>query len=123
MRSNHVQSILCVVACSWVVLVPPGLSYYWLIDSEIHAQIDAVRYGQTPDGRTLPGCAERPAHDHPAGAAVSVSAISLASIFQIASYYDADTPAKRSSLGGKRVDDAVIGESIALPPLEHPPRV
>ena len=105
------------------MVVPPGLSFYWLIDPEIHAQIDADRYGQTPDGRTLPGRPGRPAHDHLASPAVSVSALSLASIFQFAAYHDPYTSADCSSPGSQPTDHAAIGESIALPPLERPPRV
>jgi len=115
--------MVCLLACGWVTLVPPGLSRFGLIDPEVHAQIDAERYGQTPDGHTLPGYPERPPHEHPVTAAVSVSAISLASVFRAAARHDVFTPAQQPSLSGGHIDTEVIAESIAIAPLEPPPRV
>jgi hypothetical protein len=60
MKRIPVRQMVCLLACGWVTLVPPGLSRFGLIDPEVHAQIDAERYGQTPDGHTLPGYPERP---------------------------------------------------------------
>lgn len=122
MKFNLVRSLVCAMACGWVMLVPPGLSYYWLIDPEAHAEIDAGLYGQTPDGRTLPGYPERPPHEHPASAAMSVAAIPLASVYHTAAAYDVFASAQQPWLGDKHIDAEVIAESAAVSPLERPPR-
>lgn len=82
MKLRRVRQLVCLLACGWVVVVPPGLSYYWLIDPEIHAQIDVERYGQSPHGQTLPGFLERPPHEHPASLGIGVSIISLTSVLR-----------------------------------------
>jgi hypothetical protein len=119
---RSLQRAIVAVVCAWLVLVPPGLSYYWLIDPEVHTQIDAERFGQTPDGRTLPDHPERPPHEHPASAAMVVSAILLVAVFGVVVYRDVLVVAQRPWLHDRRFEAGLIGESVALRPPKPPPR-
>lgn len=118
---RFLQRAIVAAVCAWLVLVPPGLSYYWLIDPEVHVEVDADRYGQTLDGRTLPGYPERPPHEHPVSAAMVVSALLLTAIFGVV-YGDVLVAAQRPWLHSRRFEAGLIGESIALPPPKPPPR-
>ncbi len=104
------------------MLVQPGLSYYWLIDPQIHAEIDAEEYGQTPDGHTLPGHEQHAPHDHPAGQGIVVSAPLLINPFGAEFYQALFAPAKSPALCDRCPNLAVFASSIALDPPEQPPR-
>ena len=116
------RSFVCLIVCGWLALVQPGLSYYWLIDPHVHAEIDAERYDQLPDGRMLPGHPYHPPHEHPSSDGLStthpaafdddVSACSFAICWE----------ANRPALQGRHAEAAVIARAVFLDPPEHPPR-
>ena len=114
--------IVCLVVCGWLALVQPGLSYYWLIDPQLHAEIDADRYGQLPDGHMLPGQPYQPPHEHtssdglptphPAALDDDTSACSRAIAWE----------ANRPALQNNHAEAVVIVRAVFLDPPEHPPR-
>ncbi len=116
------RSFVCLIVCGWLALVQPGLSYYWLIDPSLHAKIDAERYGQLPDGRTLPGHPHHPPHEHPSSgglpttgaAALDGCAVAYSSVI----FWEANRP----SLHSRPAEAAVIARAVFLDPPEHPPR-
>jgi hypothetical protein len=112
MTSHYAHRILCVVACFWLMLVQPGLSYFWLIDPDLHAQIDAERYGQALDGEALPESPRRPLHDHPFAAGIPIPATSLRNAFDAAFYTRVFSAAHRPSLGDH-------GSKPASPPSQR----
>ena len=122
MTSHHAHRILCVVACFWLMLVQPGLSYFWLIDPDLHAQIDAERYGQALDGEALPGSPRRPLHDHPFAAGIPIPATSLRNAFDAAFYTRVFSAAHRPSLGDRWIEAGVTAQPADLPTPDHPPR-
>lgn len=111
-----------VFVAMWLAFVQPGMSYYWLIDSEVHAQIDAELYGQRPDGETLPGHAPHPPHEHPVSPGMSVSGSTLANPFDAAFYRMLLSPAQRLALFNQCAELEVAAQSITLEPPDHPPR-
>ena len=115
---------LCVylILCGWVALVQPGLSYYWLIDPRVHADIDAERYGQSTDGHMLPGHPYHPPHEHPSSGGLPITdPVTLAdeaSAYPHAIFWEANRP----SLQSRYAEAAVIVRVVYLDPPEHPPR-
>ncbi len=108
--------------CSWLALMQPGMSVFWLIAPAIHARIDADEYGQTIDGRPLPDRPVRPPHSHPSDDAFPNSAVSPLTGFDRTFYQTLFSPAGRPSLNGERAETSVTAQSIALAPPDHPPR-
>ena len=115
--------LLCLIVASWLAFAQPGTSYFALIDPIIHAQIDAERYGQQPDGETLPGHEPRPPHEHPAVPGITVPGLTLVNPFGSAFYTALLSPAQRLALLDRRVEMAVITQSITLEPPDQPPRL
>jgi hypothetical protein len=113
---------VCLIVCGWLTLVQPGLSYYWLIDPHVHAEIDADRYGQLPDGRMLPGHPYQPPHEHPSSG--GIPATHPATLDNDASAYSSviSWEANRPSLQSRFTEAAVIPHAVFLDPPEHPPR-
>jgi hypothetical protein len=117
-----IQPLVCLIVCAWVALVQPGLSYYWLIDPHVHAEIDAERYDQLPDGRMLPGHPYHPPHEHPSsGGLPSTDPVTLedaASACSHAIFWEANRPSLQKDFS----EAAVIIHAVYLEPPEHPPR-
>lgn len=120
---SAVRLSLSVFLSVWVAVVQPGLSYFWLIDPQVHADIDAEEYGQTSDGRMLPGYPWRPPHDHPSSASLSITDLMQHNVFDAAFYDMVFSPAARLALQDSRPESQVIEKSIAVPPPDQPPRV
>jgi hypothetical protein len=112
----------CLIVAIWLAFVQPSMSYYWLIDPAVHAQIDAELYGQRPDGETLPGYVPHPPHEHPANPSITISGLTLSNPFGSAFYRALLSPAERLALVGQRSELAVIVQQIALAPPDQPPR-
>ncbi|MGH2593759.1 MAG: hypothetical protein ACRDGG_09625 [Anaerolineae bacterium] len=122
MKFDLVQRIVSLVICCGLALVPIGLSSYWLIDFAVHARIDAGLYGQTPDGRPLPGHPIHSPHQHSSSIGISSSTSSLMA-GSSANFSDAILlPAQPPSLDGERVEYDASAASIALSPPDPPPR-
>ena len=85
----------CLIVISWLAFAQPGMSYSWLIDPDVHAQIDAELYGQRPDGETLPGHEPHPPHEHPVMLGLTVPGLTLANPFGEAFYSALMSPAQR----------------------------
>ena len=115
--------LICALACTGLMWVQPGVSYYWLIDPHLHAQIDVERYGQLPDGRTLPGYPQHPPHEHPSSEGMpNLDAAPLLG-FTAVDYDAISSEANRPSLQSGHLEAEVIDISAYLDPPEHPPRV
>jgi len=113
---------ICLIVAAWLAYAQPGTSPYWLIDPEVHAQIDAERYGQSTHGETLPGHEHHLPHDHPTALGISIPGLALANPFDASFYQALLSPAQRLALFGQRVELAVIVQSIAIVPPDQPPR-
>ena len=113
---------VCLIVCGWLALVQPGLSYYWLIDPQRHAEIDADSYGQLPDGRMLPGRPYHPPHEHSSSSGIPATHPATldddASTHSSAIFHEANRP----SLQNRYSVAAVITRAVFLDPPEHPPR-
>jgi hypothetical protein len=123
MKRNLIRLIVFDL-CVWLMMVQPGLSFYWLIDPAVHAAIDAARYGQTIDGRPLPGHVQdhQPPHEHPSSSGVPAPNLSLSNVFDRTFRLIVFAPARRPAINGERHEAAVIADSITLIPLDPPPR-
>lgn len=108
--------------CLWLMLIQPGLSFYWLIDPAVHAAFDADQYGQTIDGHDLPGHEHHPPHDHPGTSGIPAPSLSTSNPFDHVFHSIVFAPANRPAINNERHDAAVIAESITLIPLDPPPR-
>ena len=113
---------ICLIVAAWLAYAQPGTSTYWLIDPDVHAQIDAEQYGQTTHGETLPGHDHHPPHEHPVTLGISIPGLTLTNPFDAAYYRSLLAPALRPALRGQRVELAVIAKAIALAPPDQPPR-
>jgi hypothetical protein len=122
MSSRKVQSAIVLILCVWVALVQPGLSYFWLLDPQAHADFDADEYGQTPDGHTLPGHPWHPPHQHPTSLSLGAFEIMQQNAFDPTFYQIVFWPLDRLSLQGQPFEIAVIGQAADLAPPDHPPR-
>ena len=114
--------LVCLIICGWLAFVQPGLSYYWLIDPNVHAEIDAERYGQLPDGRVLPGHPYQPPHEHPSSGGLPITQViqfenEVARCSQ-AIFWEANRP----SLQDHYAEAAAIPLAVFLDPPEPPPR-
>ncbi len=116
------QLFVCLIVCGWVAFVQPGLSYYWLLDPHLHAEIDAERYGQMPDGRMLPGHPYQPPHEHPSsGGLPTTQAIQFeneGALYFWAIFWEANRP----SLQNRYAEATAIPRGVFLDPPEPPPR-
>jgi hypothetical protein len=112
----------CLIVVVWLAFVQPGMSYFWLIDSEVHARVDAELHGQRPNGETLPGHQSHPPHEHPASPGMSVSGSTLANPFDAAFYRMLLSPAHQLAVFGQRVEMGVCAYSITVEPPDQPPR-
>lgn len=117
------QLILCLIVSAWLALIQPGMSYFWLVDPAIHAEIDKELYGQLPDGETLPGHEHHPPHEHPTAEGTTVPELTVANPFDADFYHSLLAPAQRPALRGPRVEAGVIAQSIAIEPPDQPPRI
>ena len=121
MQPKRIRSAICLTLGLWLTLVQPGLSPIWLLDPHTHAQIDADRYGQEPDGEPLPGRPWSPPHEHPAGSDLPASSMLLSNAFDADFYQAIFSLTWRPLLRDERIEVGVLAKSITLPPLEHPP--
>ena len=112
----------CLIIAVWLAFVQPGMSGYWPIDPAVHARIDAERYGQLPDGETLPGHAPQLPHDHSTILGTAVSELTLINPFGAAFYCALLSPAQRRALLDRHAEPSVIPQSITLTPPDQPPR-
>ena len=124
MKLNSWRLILACVLSAWLMCAQPGVSPYALIDPAVHAAIDAEEYGQTIDGHPLPGHEgdHHPPHDHPGSSGTPIPDLSPQNFFDDAFYINIFAPANQRALSSERQEAAVIAESIALVPLDPPPR-
>jgi hypothetical protein len=116
------QWFIVVMACAGLMLVQPGVSSTWLLDARRHAAIDADLYGQTPDGRTLPGHAEHPPHQHPGDDGLPNPDVMPLQHFAVAYAAAIFSEANRPSLQDRRSEAAVFATAVFLEPPDHPPR-
>ena len=123
LRLPLVKEIVCLLICSWLAFMQPGMSYYWLMDPHLHAEIDAEEYGQLPNGQTLPGQPWHPPHEHPTSFGASVEGLTLRNPFDEVFYNTVFSAAQRPALRGLRVDSSALGQSITVEPPDQPPRV
>jgi hypothetical protein len=114
--------VTCLIVVGWLAFAQPGMSYYGLIDPGVHARIDAELYGQQPDGETLPGHEPQLPHEHSIILGTAVSELTLVNPFGAAFYCALLSPAQRLALLDRRVELALIPQSIMLTPLDQPPR-
>jgi hypothetical protein len=114
--------ITCLIVSAWLALVQPGMSYFWLVDPEVHAQIDKELYGQLPDGETLPGHEHHPPHEHPTSEGTTVPDLTFANPFDAGYYRSLFAPAQRPALRGQLVETSVIARSLVIEPPDQPPR-
>ena len=114
--------VWCLLLSGWLMWLQPGMSYYWLIDPALHAQIDAELYDQLPDGETLPGHAPHAPHEHPITLGTPVPDLKLTNPFDAAFYRALLSPGQRPAWLDRRVELAVIDRSITIEPPEQPPR-
>jgi hypothetical protein len=114
--------ITCLIVIAWLALVQPGMSYFWLIDPALHAEIDKELYGQLPDGETLPGHEHHPAHEHPTSEGTTVPELTFANPFDAAYYQSLLAAAQRPALRGELVEMNMIARSLAIEPPDQPPR-
>jgi hypothetical protein len=121
MQPKLIWHLTCLTLGLWLALVQPGLSSYWLLDPHTHAQIDADRYGQEPDGEPLPGRPWHPPHEHPSSGGLPVSSMVLLNAFDAAFYQTVFLPAQCPALRDERSEAAVLAKSVAWLLLEHPP--
>jgi hypothetical protein len=124
MNLDLARTIIACLIGSWLMVAQPGVSPYALIDPAVHTAIDAEVYGQTIDGRPLPGH-ERDhhlPHHHPGGSGLPTPNLSLPNVFDHAFYLNVLAPGKQRALSSERCEAAVIAESITLVPLDPPPR-
>jgi hypothetical protein len=116
------RPFVCLIVCGWLALVQPGLSYYWLIDPHVHAEIDAERYDQLPDGRMLPGHPYHPPHEHPSSGGLPITqAIQFENEVARCSrviFWEANRPL----LQNHYAEAAAIPLAVFLDPPEPPPR-
>ena len=109
------------IVCGWLALVQPGVSYYWLIDPHLHAEIDAERYGQLSDGRMQPGHPYQPPHEHASSGDLPtthpVTFDDDASAYSPVIVWEANRP----SLQSRYTEAAVFPCAVFLDPPEHPP--
>jgi hypothetical protein len=124
MKLNFCRIVLACVLSSWLMFTQPGMSSFWLIDPAVPAAIDAELYGQTIDGRPLPGHEgdHYPPHDHPSSSGLPAPEFSLHSVFDDAFHTIVLAPADEPALNGERHEAAVIADAITLIPLDPPPR-
>jgi hypothetical protein len=124
MKLDLVRTVIACLVSSWLMFAQPGVSPYALIDPAVHAAIDAEVYGQTIDGQPLPGHEgnHHSPHEHPGSSSLPTPNLSLHNVFDDALYFNVFAPANQPALGSERSEAAVIAESIALIPLDPPPR-
>jgi hypothetical protein len=115
------RTIISLLIGAWLMVVQPGLSYFWLITPGVHAEIDAELYGQSPAGETLPGHAPHAPHDHSGNFGTTIPQI--ANPFNAIFYLSLLAPAQRPALRGWRLELAVSADSIVIAPPDQPPRV
>ena len=120
--SDRRRTTLALLICGWLILVQPGLSFYWLIDPHLHAEIDEALYGQSPDGATLPGHDQHVPHQHPVSQGIPVSAPLYVNPFGREFYRRLFTPAIAPALCNRCTSLAVFATSIVLTPPDQPPR-
>ncbi len=117
-----VRPFVYLLVCGWLALVPPGLSYYWLINPQRHAKIDAERYDQLPDGRMLSGHPYQPPHEHPSsGGLPTIPSVQLDNkvvLYSQAIFWEANRPSLQNSYS----EAAAIASAVFLDLPEHPPR-
>ena len=116
------RPIIGLIVCSWLALMQPGMSVFWLLNPDVHARIDEALYGQAPHGETLPGHEQHAPHGHPVGMGLSVPELTLTNPFDATFYHALLAPTQRPALRSPRVEADVIAKSIALEPPEQPPR-
>ncbi len=117
-----VRPVVCALVAGWLMLMQPGMSLYAFIAPDVHAEIDAALYGQTPDGHALPGHEPHTPHDHPAHQGTPVPGAITLNPFDAAFYHVLLSPAQRPALRGQRVDAVVIAYTLAIEPPDQPPR-
>lgn len=122
MNRQVARLLIGLTICIWVALVQPGLSYFWLIDSDEHTKIDADLYGQTPDGRTLPGHPWHPPHQHPTSLSLGAFELMQQNAFDAEFYAKVFSPAIWLALQSDLLEVQVIAQPIDLPPPDQPPR-
>ena len=117
------QTIISLFVVAWLMVMQPGMSYYWLINPDVHAEIDAELYGQSPAGKTLPGHAPHAPHDHSGNPGTTIPSITIDYPFNAAFYQSLLSPSRRRALRSGQLATAIVAESIVIAPPDQPPRV
>jgi hypothetical protein len=111
--------VTSLIVVGWLAFAQPGMELLLVIDPGVHARIDAERYGQQPDGENTSGPRASTAHEHSIILGITVSAMTLVNPFG-AAFYRVLSPAQRRALLDRRVELAVIAQSITLEPPDQP---
>ena len=104
---SQARLVSCLIVISWLAFAQPGMSYSWLVDPDVHARIDAEPH---------------PPHEHPVILGLTVPGLTLANPFGEAFYGVLLSPAQRLALLDRRIEMAVIAQSITPEPPDQPPR-
>jgi hypothetical protein len=116
------QTIISLLIAVWLMVVQPGMSYYSLINPDVHAEIDAVLYGQSPSGETLPGHQRQSPHQHPMGLGMSIPNLTLVNPFDAAIYDELAAAASRPAVFDHLNEVRLSVRSIVIEPPLQPPR-
>lgn len=114
-------AILSLLIGAWLIVVQPGMSYYWLINPCLHAEIDADVYGQSPTGETLPGHSPHAPHDHSPNVGGTLPDFTVTNPFDETFYASLLSAAQQPALQ-RQFEIAVIARSITIEPPDQPPR-
>ncbi len=116
------QMLVSLLIAAWLMVMQPGMSFYGLLNPDVHAEIDAILYGQSPSGATLPGRVPHVPHDHPGNLGTTIPQVTLDNPFGAAFYQSLLLPARRPALHGWRLEMVASAESIVIAPPDQPPR-
>jgi hypothetical protein len=115
-------TLAALFVCIGLALVQPGVSYYWLIDPQVHAQIDEELYGQAPDGHPLPDRPRHPPHTHPTNDGDQTSVMRPSTDFHMVFQSAVLAAAQCPALNGKCLELLDQAQSVVCDLPDPPPR-
>ncbi|MFN8597097.1 MAG: hypothetical protein U0559_13060 [Anaerolineae bacterium] len=107
---------------AWLILVQPGMSYYWLISPHVHAEIDAELYGQSPTGETLPGHTPHLPHQHPISPGMTAPESTISNPVDLGVRASIWSAAQQLALLNRVFEISEAVESLVIEPPRQPPR-